>query len=208
MAPPKYTPEQRIAAFWAKVDKSGGDDACWIWTAFRLRAGYGLFKWYGKDTGAHRVSWELAHGAIPDGLWVLHNCPGGDNPACVNPAHLWLGTQQDNTDDMVKKGRSATGVRHGSRTHPERLLRGERHWTQTRPERRPYGERNGNYTHPESYPHGEEHWIHKLTDTKVQELRKRFSNGETNISDLAREFGVDRKTLRAALSGKTWKHVQ
>ena len=89
--------------FWAKVDKLGEFD-CWLWTGRRAkRYGYGeLYRGPGQTVGkAHRISWELHHG--PTDLKVLHTC---DNPACVNPAHLFLGTQQDNLRDMRDKGRS------------------------------------------------------------------------------------------------------
>lgn len=70
-----------------------------------MRGGYGILYHKGKTLYAHRVSWELNRGPIPEGLWVLHNCPGGDNPACVDPAHLWLGTASDNSKDRDAKGR-------------------------------------------------------------------------------------------------------
>ena len=89
------------ARFWNKVDKSG---ACWLWTA-SARKGYGHFRVGARSKGSHRVSWELERGPIPEGLHVLHNCPGGDNRACVNPDHLWLGTNADNMADKVAKGR-------------------------------------------------------------------------------------------------------
>lgn len=109
------------AEFWAKVDKSGGPDACWPWTGARwtIRP-YGHLERNGHKIKAHRYSWELTHGPIPTGLQVCHLC---DNPPCCNPTHLFLGTQQDNMDDMVSKGRH----KNGSRTHPEAMLRGERH---------------------------------------------------------------------------------
>ena len=94
----KRTPA--VERFWAKVDKASG---CWWWTAYRNQWGYGVFGFHArKHSLAHRVAWEFTNGAIPDGLLVLHRC---DNPACVNPDHLFLGTNQDNMDDMYKKGR-------------------------------------------------------------------------------------------------------
>lgn len=98
--------------FWEKVDRSGGPESCWIWTARRFDFGHGQFRTSQGNVPAHRFSWELAYGPIPDGLCVCHNCPGGDNPACVNPAHLFLGTYLDNNRDMHAKGRAR--VSHGS----------------------------------------------------------------------------------------------
>ncbi len=89
--------------FWAKV-QLGSSEECWIWQAALKRDGYGLFRVesYVAMRSAHRVSWEIAFGEIPTGMQVLHRC---DNPPCVNPSHLWLGTQQDNIRDMNEKGR-------------------------------------------------------------------------------------------------------
>jgi len=84
--------------FWKQVDKSGGDDACWIWNGYKLTSGYGQY----YHVGAHRVAWIETHGDIPDNLLVCHHC---DNPSCVNPKHLFLGTHRDNTQDMIAKGR-------------------------------------------------------------------------------------------------------
>jgi hypothetical protein len=101
---------ERFARF---VDKDSSPHGCWLWTGATYKRGYGqiMYQQRGHAIQAHRVSWEMTHGTIPNGLHVLHNCPGGDNPRCVNPAHLFLGTHADNVADMVRKGRSARGER-------------------------------------------------------------------------------------------------
>ena len=101
--------------FWLQVNFD--PDACWTWTGYCNAAGYGHVRW-GEDRRvfAHRVAWEAVHGPIPDGLVVCHHC---DNPPCVRPDHLFLGTVRDNAQDMIAKGRSAgqkqTHCKHG---HP------------------------------------------------------------------------------------------
>lgn len=99
--------------FWPKVFVRGEDD-CWPWAAARggKRDGYGIIG-AGGDEGrpryAHRVSWEIHFGAIPAGMHVLHRCDFG---LCVNPRHLFLGTNRDNVNDMVAKGRQTLGEKN------------------------------------------------------------------------------------------------
>ena len=85
--------------FWNKVDKSGG---CWEWTAGVVSRGYGRFRLGYKTVYAHRFAYSLMHGSIPDNMQICHHC---DNPRCVKPSHLFLGTQSDNIQDSVTKGR-------------------------------------------------------------------------------------------------------
>jgi hypothetical protein len=88
-----------------------GDDECWGWLGFKSGDGYGKMRTRGKAVRAHRVSYQLHVGPIPDGLSVLHHC---DNPGCVNPRHLFVGTHNDNMADCSAKGRIRWGDRRGS----------------------------------------------------------------------------------------------
>ena len=91
--------------FWSKVKRG---EHCWDWIGRKDKDGYGFFR-RGK---AHRFSWTLHIGDIPEGLCVLHHC---DNPACVRPGHLFLGTQEDNMKDMAKKGRARNVPQFGNK---------------------------------------------------------------------------------------------
>lgn len=193
--------------FWAKVDRSGGHDACWMWLAGVARSGYGVFGIQGKPRLAHRVCYRNTRGPIPSGLHVLHSC---DNPLCVNPSHLWLGTNLDNVADKVAKGRQAAGERSGGRTHPERLPRGETH-----PSKKHHGYAkkvsDGLVRFYKQNPHrkqlGEAASNAKLTQQSVLEIRRRYSAGGVSLRALASEFGMSYTAIQAIASGKAWPHV-
>lgn len=115
----KYSAEKRVIEFWAKVNKNGSIPThmphlgqCWEWTASCIAFGYGHFLWDKKLHLSHRISWIIVNGTIPDDLFVLHKC---DNPACVNPDHLFLGTKQDNSIDMFSKNRVSRKGENNSR---------------------------------------------------------------------------------------------
>jgi hypothetical protein len=107
---------KRFISKYVKEPETG----CWIWTACLSGGRYGAFAFRGKIVGAHRVSYIMNVGEIPDGLCVLHKC---DTPACVNPEHLFLGTKKDNTLDAMVKGRNVKGVTHGQTHLTEQNIR-------------------------------------------------------------------------------------
>lgn len=123
-------------------------------------------------------------------LKVLHRC---DNPSCVNPNHLFLGTIKDNNDDKMRKGRHNCG-------------RGLRHGTKTKPEKIPRGDANGARTKPEKIPRGQNRPNSKLKDTDILEI---FSLKQKGLSDLKIAFikNVSRVTIQNIISRKKWKHI-
>jgi len=127
---------QDAERFWGHVDFLGPSPdqekyplvigRCWIWKRVKDRKGYGIFGLNGRNSIASRVAFILHNGDIrPRELCVLHHC---DNPACVRPIHLFMGTRKDNMDDCLSKGRYPTGNLHYAKRAPEKILRGEGRW--------------------------------------------------------------------------------
>lgn len=181
--PAKYTPEQRIAAFWSRVDKAQGEDACWTWTGATDRAGYGRMSIENKNVSAHRYSYETYVASIPEGHFVLHKC---DTPSCVRPDHLFTGTHTDNMRDMVAKGRQVF---------------------QAHPEKRPTGDRSGSRKHPDRVPRGERVGGVKLTAEKVILIRTLHRDGRASYKQLAKRFGVSKSAICYIVRGEHWKHI-
>lgn len=151
-----------------------GLDRCHVWTASKKDTGYGKFAFQGKTWLAHRVSWLINRGCIPLKTGVLHKC---DNPACVNPSHLFLGNQSDNMKDSKTKGRNPRGASHWSVAKPDSIVRGV------------------------SSP-----WS-KLTESEVLEIRSSYERGGVTCSDLAERFGVRELAIWKIINGKSWTHL-
>lgn len=224
---PLLSPEQ-VEQFWSKVDRTG---PCWLWNAHKDGRGYGSFAVQGITYKAHRVAWTIVNGPIPEGMILCHDCPGGDNPACVNPAHIFLGDARANAQDAMKKGRtrlpSADQKRKGE-THPVSKLTNQ----DVIEIRRLYaeGNRQDAIASKFSVRKGTIHaiiygitWKHllspeeplvalepgrnkqakKLTWEAVREIRRRRANGETATS-LGHAFGVHPTTIREIVREILW----
>lgn len=173
---------------------------CWLWLRGTDSDGYGEIKYEGRPWRAHRLSWTAYRGPIPHGLQVLHRC---DTPSCCNPDHLFLGTNNDNHLDKIRKGRQATGDRNGARRYPERLPCGENHWTRRHPERLARGERHGSVLHPETKPRGEKHKRAKLTTEKVIAIRR----ATDSLREIAEKHGIGIQLACKVRLRQIWRHV-
>jgi len=175
--------------FWSKVDKT---EDCWLWTGRPDRDGYGRLRYHDGDRWttrqSHRISYEIHVGLVPPGLCVLHHC---DNPPCVNPDHLHLGTIADNNNECKQRGRTACGDKNGSRTCPGSMPRGDAHWMRRTPWRVPRGSLRANS---------------KLDESSVAMIRAACKLGAKR-KDLAARFGVCPSTITWITTGKMWKHV-
>lgn len=176
-----------VDRFWEKVNVTNQDD-CWEWTAEIDKGGYGVFSMNSKNRKAHRVSWELTYGKIPAGLLVCHHC---DNPKCVNPTHLFLGTTLENMLDRNIKGRQASGDRSGARIKRHRMARGDQH---------------GFILHPESVPRGSRNGLAKLTEKQVKEIKKSLRNSVPQVN-IAKQYGVRPPAIWKIANRLTWNHV-
>ncbi len=172
-----------IEVFWQRVNKEGPIPShvpelgkCWAWTAPLNPDGYGMYSYERRSIGAHRVSYYLRHGRPTDKtMQVLHKC---DNPACVNPDHLFLGTQKDNIQDCIKKGR-----------HTVPFL--DPKWSKKRMECTPRGIHNG---------------MAKMNPESVKELRQLRSQGWSYRS-LMDKYGITMRAVACIVKRITWRHV-
>jgi len=196
--------QKTIDRFWNKVDRTSNPNCCWEWTANKLKQRYGRFSIGKKHILAHRFSYELHYGKIPDGLDVLHTC---DNPPCVNPNHLYLGTQQDNANDMVAKNRQAKGIFQGTHTHPESVARGDKSGYRLHPEKYPRGDKHYLRLHPEKASRGEQNGWSKFTNEQILEIRKKYIPWKYSTTKLAKEYKTSPANIWLIVSRKHWKHI-
>lgn len=157
-------------------DKISKGKYCWEWMGARTKKGYGVFCATKRiRITAHRASWVFHRGEIPNGLHVLHKC---DNPACVNPTHLFIGTNADNVADKLAKGRQPSNAK----------------------------EKNPMWRNYKAAARGAKVGGSKLNDEQVREIRKENKSGISQIS-LAKKYGVTQANIWGIVHDRTWTHI-
>lgn len=186
---PECLPAGAVSRFFSIFRRSVQDaTGCLLWGGRRNAAGYGLFDLQKRPRLAHRMSFWLHTRILPRGFSVLHRC---DNPACVNPSHLFLGTHEDNMKDMVAKGRQVKGPSH-SCTMRMAAARGDKH---------------GSVTKPDSVRRGAKAAGARLTEREVVSIRERYTKGGVLQRQLAAEYGVNQSQISDVITHTTWSHI-
>lgn len=217
-------------SFYSKV-KINSDDACWEWESGVDKDGYGKFQFRENPWRAHRVSWTIYNGEIPEGMYVCHKC---DNPTCVRPSHLWLGTDADNIHDMDEKGRRTP--QSGEQNNASRLTKAQVieirelyantdmfQWEIAEKfgvSRELVGQivRRDIWSHLENKHKdhsdvvklkrkGENHHLARLTEEQVIKIRELYASGDIFQRELAEQFGISRSQIGSIVNYDTWTHI-
>lgn len=182
--------------FWENVWPEP-NSGCWLWTGAARPKGYGMISVDRRMRSATHISLKIHGIEVPTGKYALHSC---DNPWCVNPGHLFVGTQKDNIADCICKGRAPYQM--NPQRHKESLARA-REALIKEPWRHARGARHGAYTRPDRVRRGEMCGRAKLTEVMVQEIR---SSTLSNVA-LAEKFGVSDSAIWFARNRRTWRSV-
>lgn len=180
--------DKYLRSFNAKIRKLDGENSCWEWTAGLSKDGYGKFYMHGSTIPAHRASYRLFVGEIPEGNSVLHAC---DNPKCSRPSHLFTGTHADNMADRNAKGRQSKGEKHAAIMRARGLK----------------GDKNPARLHPEKLARGEAVRTSKLTNERVIDIRTSYADGTSTRKELALKYNVDISLIGLVVNRNIWKHI-
>lgn len=220
------TPEERFEQNY-EIDEETG---CWEWTGTQHSHGYGQLTIDYKTTGAHRFSYKLHNGEIPEGAFICHKC---HNPPCVNPDHLYAGDAKSNARDSIDNGDwdAPIGERQGQSnlTDEDALEIRERYANEDITYADIQGEYgisapalsnliNGNTwkhvggptdtdTHERMAKRGEDSTNSKLSENEVREIRDRYGSGDVTMAELGSEYGVSASAINYVLKGDNWSHV-
>lgn len=174
---PEYDDKLYIE-FWSRAILTANPDLCWNWTMGKDKDGYGTFNVKYKSVRAHRFAYYLHNKVDPKELQVCHKC---DNPTCVNPFHLFLGTTQENTKDRDKKGR-----------HKAPTIEDKNHRSITR---------------PETIKRGSSHWNSKLKESDIISIMKMAGTGKYTYREIGDKFGCPKNYIGEIVRGERWAHI-